>query len=360
MGAMAVRQLLSALPTRRSAATMSLSPRALLCAAVLASAACLSSVAGPAAASGPMTGPVLAAAAGSAPARTSGEENWVSPVSAMEIAAAFDPPAETWLAGHRGIDVRAIPGEPLRAPTAGAVRFRGTVASTATVSIVTESGYVVSFQPATTEAPVGTEFAAGEEIGAVAEGAHCGQECLHLGVWPLDSDRAYVDPAPFFGRDRSVLLPLSRRPAPERPGENSSSAGGAWGGHSNGRIPAAAMCALESAPGQRLRCDAQASFDRLSRAFAARFGAPLSVTDAYRDFDTQVVLKRRKGRLAATPGTSNHGWALAVDLGGGVNSFGSAEHAWMRANAAQFGWVLPQWAQQTGSLPEPWHWEFRK
>src|SRR5699024_5407388 len=92
--------------------------------------------------------------------------------------------------------------------------------------------------------------------------------------------------------------------------------------------------------------------------FKARFGSPISVTDAYRDYATQVILKRRKGRMAATPGTSNHGWALAVDLGSGINSFGSAQHRWMRANAPKFGWIHPGWARQSGSLPEPWHWEF--
>jgi LAS superfamily LD-carboxypeptidase LdcB len=30
----------------------------------------------------------------------------------------------------------------------------------------------------------------------------------------------------------------------------------------------------------------------------------------------------------------------------------------MKENAGQFGWVHPAWAQQGGSKPEPWHWEF--
>ncbi len=285
---------------------------------------------------------------------------WVSPVPVMEIVTAFDPPQETWLAGHRGIDIRALPGEPLRAPTSGTVRFRGSVAGTDTVSITTDSGHTVSFQPATTDLAVGDAFAAGERIGEVTDGAHCDEDCLHVGVWPTESDRAYVDPAPFFGQDASVLLPLSRKPAEEPADDDGASGAGSWGGHRNGRIPASAMCELKTAPGQLLRCDAQAAFDRLSFAFEARFGRPISVTDAYRDYDTQVILKKRKGRLAATPGTSNHGWALAVDLGGGINGFGSPEHEWMRANAPTFAWVHPSWARQSGSLPEPWHWEFRK
>lgn len=290
------------------------------------------------------------------------ETTWVSPVPAMEIVEAFDPPDKPWLKGHRGIDVLAVDGEPLRAPTAGSIRFRGSVAGTPTVSIETDTGHVVSFQPASTEMKKGDEFAAGEEIGVVAEGSHCEKSCLHIGVWTAASNKDYIDPAQFFGHEQSILLPLKRKPAEEPAGgsDSTTSGAGAWGGHSNGRIPASAMCPLTTSPGHMLRCDAQKAFDRLSHAFEARFKVPISVTDSYRDYATQVILKKRKGRMAATPGTSNHGWALAVDLGGGINSFGSAQHQWMRANAPKFGWIHPGWARQTGSLPEPWHWEFRK
>lgn len=288
------------------------------------------------------------------------QPTWVSPVPAMEIAEAFDPPTEAWLQGHRGIDVLTVSGEPVRAPAAGTIRFRGSVAGTATMSIETDSGYVVSFQPAKSTLEKGEAFPAGAEIGTVAEGGHCDDSCLHIGVWKSEGVKKYTDPAVFFGQEQSILLPLSRKPAEEHTGDSTTSGAGAWGGHRNGRIPAAAMCTVKTAPGQMLRCDAQAAFDRMSHAYKARFSTPISVTDAYRDYDTQVILKRRKGRMAATPGTSNHGWALAVDLGGGINSFGSAEHQWMRANAPKFGWIHPGWARQTGSLPEPWHWEFRK
>ena len=293
------------------------------------------------------------------------QSTWVSVVPAMEIIEAFDPPDKAWLKGHRGIDVLAVAGEPVRAPSAGVIRFRGSVAGTATISIATDSGHVVSFQPANSELKKGEEFAAGAKIGTVGDGSHCASSCLHIGVWLSSGKKKYIDPAKLFGHDKSILLPLSRKPTEESSGDsaaggNTSSGAGAWGNHRNGRIPSAAMCPLRSAPGQMLRCDAQAAFDRLSHAYAARFTNPISVTDSYRDYDTQVILKRRKGRMAATPGTSNHGWALAVDLGGGINSFGSAQHQWMRANAPKFGWIHPGWAQQSGSLPEAWHWEFRK
>lgn len=296
-------------------------------------------------------------------ATASQSASWVTPVPAMEIVEAFDPPDKPWLKGHRGIDVLAVAGEPLRAPTLGSIRFRGSVAGMPTVSILTDSGHIVSFQPASTKLSRGDRFSAGEEIGVVEAGARCDEPCLHIGAWLAAGTKVYIDPAKLFGQEFSTLLPMARKPAEEPNGGgggDTTSGAGAWGGHSNGRIPASAMCRLSTAPGHMLRCDAQAAFDRMSHAYEARFKTQISVTDSYRDYATQVILKRRKGRMAATPGTSNHGWALAVDLGGGINSFGSAQHAWMRANAPKFGWIHPGWARQTGSLPEPWHWEFRK
>ncbi|MET0133024.1 MAG: M15 family metallopeptidase, partial [Kibdelosporangium sp.] len=65
-----------------------------------------------------------------------------------------------------------------------------------------------------------------------------------------------------------------------------------------------------------------------------------------------------KPALAAVPGTSNHGWGLALDLCGGAQSAGSPEHAWLMANAPGYGWQNPPWAQPGRGRVEPWHWEF--
>jgi cell wall-associated NlpC family hydrolase len=131
----------------------------------------------------------------------------------------------------------------------------------------------------------------------------------------------------------------------------------AWGGYANGRIPSSALCPLGVA-GHRLRCDAAASYAALSDAFAAAFGTPLCITDSYRDYGAQVAAYRAKPRLAAWPGTSNHGWALAVDLCGGINIAYSPQWTWMQANAGRFGFLNPPWAQPGAEKPEPWHWEY--
>jgi hypothetical protein len=133
-------------------------------------------------------------------------------------------------------------------------------------------------------------------------------------------------------------------------------AGVAWGGYTNGRIPLTALAHPTQAPTAWFRPDAAAAFDRLSAAYAARFGHPLGVTDSYRDYAHQVSTKAAKGYLAAKPGTSNHGWGLAADLV--VGGYSSADYQWLLHNAPQFGWSNPGWAQAGGTKHEPWHYEF--
>jgi len=129
-------------------------------------------------------------------------------------------------------------------------------------------------------------------------------------------------------------------------------------GFANGQIPRSALCPIWGAPGQLLRADAAAAFTTMSKAYAQRFGQPICVTDSYRSYSQQVALYAEKPNLAARPGTSNHGWGVAVDLCGGIQSFGTVQHTWLFTHAPLFGWFHPAWAEPTGSRPEPWHWEF--
>jgi cell wall-associated NlpC family hydrolase len=130
-----------------------------------------------------------------------------------------------------------------------------------------------------------------------------------------------------------------------------------WGGYPNGLIPPSAMCPL-GVGGHQLRCDAAAAYRAMSSAFAAAFGTPICITDSYRTYASQVTLYGQKPALAAVPGTSNHGWGLAVDLCGGIDAYGTAPYQWMLANAGRFGWLHPTWADQGNGREEPWHWEY--
>jgi LAS superfamily LD-carboxypeptidase LdcB len=107
-----------------------------------------------------------------------------------------------------------------------------------------------------------------------------------------------------------------------------------------------------------LRCDAAAAYRALSAAFAGAFGTPICITDSYRTYAAQVRLYGQKPALAAVPGTSNHGWGLAVDLCGGIEAFGTRQYSWMKANSGRFGFLHPDWAEPGNGREEPWHWEY--
>ena len=131
-------------------------------------------------------------------------------------------------------------------------------------------------------------------------------------------------------------------------------------GKVSGLLDPSTLCPLSWAPSRLLRCDAAAALEQLNVAYRARFGTNIVVTDAYRDIASQIALYNGPKRsLAAFPGTSNHGWGIAVDLGGGMTSDDSDQYRWMKENSTTYGWYHPAWAERGGSSKfEPWHWEF--
>lgn len=137
---------------------------------------------------------------------------------------------------------------------------------------------------------------------------------------------------------------------------------GGWGGYGNGLIPATALCPL-TAPGQLLRCDAAQAWDAMAAAFHTASGSTMCITDSYRSLDVQIRLRAEKPTLAAVPGTSNHGWALAVDLcepGRTGMGFTTLTYLWLKTNAAAYGFTHPEWAEPGRGQEEPWHWEYTR
>ena len=130
-------------------------------------------------------------------------------------------------------------------------------------------------------------------------------------------------------------------------------------GHTNGAVPESELCDLPTS-GHRLHPDAARSWWRMSVQYAARFGRGLCLTDSYRSYEAQAALQAAKPGLAAPAGTSNHGWGVAIDLCGGVESFESAAHRWMVRHGPRLGWINPAWARPGASRPEPWHWEYAR
>lgn len=139
----------------------------------------------------------------------------------------------------------------------------------------------------------------------------------------------------------------------------SVAAGGDLSGYENGKIPTSALCAISWQTVDHLRCDAAARLEALNKAYKAQYGTNICVNDAYRSYAKQVALYEELGpNVAAVPGTSNHGWGIAVDLGCGVGIFGNTRHVWFAVNAPRFGFSQPEWALLGSSRAEAWHWQF--
>ncbi|MDQ0373381.1 M15 family metallopeptidase [Cellulomonas humilata] len=129
-------------------------------------------------------------------------------------------------------------------------------------------------------------------------------------------------------------------------------------GYTNGAIPLKVLCVVAFAPSQHLRCDAAEALARLNAAYRVDFGHDLKISGSYRTLDEQISTRAAKGTMAAVPGTSNHGWGLAIDLDQ-ANGYRSAQYAWLKANAMTYGWHHPVYMDEGGRGPhEPWHWEF--
>lgn len=125
----------------------------------------------------------------------------------------------------------------------------------------------------------------------------------------------------------------------------------------NGEIPASDLCTLW-VDGQQLRGDAAVALAELNFNFRAAFGRDLCLTDTYRSLADQRRVAAAKPGLAASPGTSNHGWGLAIDLCSS-DSRSSSVMGWLQDNGPTFGWDNPKWARPGGSgAYEPWHWEY--
>ncbi|TQS17447.1 M23 family metallopeptidase [Microbispora hainanensis] len=118
----------------------------------------------------------------------------------------FDPPPQRWLAGHRGVDVAARPGEKVVAAGPGIVGLAERVAGRGVVTISHSGGLRTTYLPVRALVRPGEVVAAGQVIGVVEEdaAAHCTAPCLH---WGLLRGRLYLDPLLLFGRGQVRLLP---------------------------------------------------------------------------------------------------------------------------------------------------------
>ncbi|MFJ9040113.1 murein hydrolase activator EnvC family protein [Streptomyces sp. NPDC102406] len=124
------------------------------------------------------------------------------------------PPTTPYGPGHRGADLAAPIGAPVRAVAAGRVSFAGEVAGRGVVSVeLADTGdppLRTTYEPVTATVEKGARVAPGEPIGVLQlPTGHCpasSPSCLH---WGLRRGATYLDPL-------SLLDPSQRDQGPAR------------------------------------------------------------------------------------------------------------------------------------------------
>jgi len=149
---------------------------------------------------------------------------WRWPAYPTIVESVFRQPKTPWGSGHRGIDLAVIPGAPLTAPTNAKVAFAGVVFTRPVVTLQTDEGLTLEFEPAClpeipkppVSEPLGLalevvlpKVRVGQRVGAgsifavfcpVGAISHCAVACLHWGV--RTDARGYLSPQRFVGQLR--------------------------------------------------------------------------------------------------------------------------------------------------------------
>ncbi len=129
-----------------------------------------------------------------------------------QVVRGFVRPPRPWLAGHRGADLVARPGQPVLAPALGRVAFSGTVVDRGVLTIQHVGGLVTSLEPVVAGVARGDVVVAGQQVAVIGTGrSHCPPEpCLH---WGVRRHNVYLDPLLMLRPPPPpVLLPWSGRP----------------------------------------------------------------------------------------------------------------------------------------------------
>ena len=123
----------------------------------------------------------------------------------------FDAPSPNWNPGHRGVDLAAVPGQPVYAAGSATVVFAGTLAGRPVVSLAHPGGLRTSYEPVRAAVRVGQPVTAETVIGELQSG-HPGcaaAACLHWGaMWGSAARADYVDPLGLLASTAIRLKPL--------------------------------------------------------------------------------------------------------------------------------------------------------
>jgi murein DD-endopeptidase MepM/ murein hydrolase activator NlpD len=123
------------------------------------------------------------------------------------------PPATPYGPGHRGVDLAAAPGAPVRAVARGRVVFAGRVAGRGVVSVALDGtgnpALRTTYEPVRATVHKGDRVAPGQVVGVLGAPPgyrHCAGSCLH---WGLRRGAEYLDPL-------LLLPPELLHPGPSR------------------------------------------------------------------------------------------------------------------------------------------------
>ncbi len=141
------------------------------------------------------------------PTTTASAGSWVAPLpEPLSVTRAFDPPANPYAAGHRGVDLAGAPGQEIRAAGAGTVVYAGSLAGRGVVSVQHADGLRTSYEPVLASVSAGMPLSLGQVIGTLQAG-HAGcpaPACLH---WGLKRGETYLDPMLLLHQRAVRLLP---------------------------------------------------------------------------------------------------------------------------------------------------------
>jgi LAS superfamily LD-carboxypeptidase LdcB len=150
--------------------------------------------------------------------------------------------------------------------------------------------------------------------------------------------------------------------------------------YSNGQIPSNVMKQNKNlaknltGDAAYLMSEASDSLDLMIAAFNfASFSGKqkITFTDGYRSLARQQALFDKYGSTrAAKPGTSNHGWGIAIDMYWGVRTsmykdsnkrtsgYKHPNYIWFLNNGWKWGWINPAKLRDNSGTDEWWHWEY--
>lgn len=111
-----------------------------------------------------------------------------------------DIPEENWRPGHRGVDLDASSGDPVRPGAPGVIAFAGVVAGTPTVTVDHGNGLHTTYEPVLSQVSVGDPVDISTVLGTLADAGTLPDTArrdagLHWGAFFRDGEaKRYVDP----------------------------------------------------------------------------------------------------------------------------------------------------------------------